>query len=88
MEWKSNVSVTKGDSYVIADGTHEKKASKEDEYIIAAMEKGICDDEKLLQVIMEQEQYTEMIARLRLAEFVVEYGDYIAPIQRHMKIEM
>jgi hypothetical protein len=49
----------------------------EDEYIIRAMENGMTKDEDFICLVMDREQTDGVDAGLRMAEFVIKYGEYL-----------
>ena len=87
MKWKPEVILQKKGGYLLTNRVEEQQVTKEDEYIIGEVELGITDDQKLIEKIMEKEQVDEMIARCRLAQLVVDYGEYIEELTGHMIIE-
>lgn len=87
MKWKREVTVEKIDEYIIKCDYNQKKIAKEDEYIVKAVEEGINDDAEITQLIMTKENVDEIIAGLRLAQFIVDYGEFIDELEGHMIIE-
>lgn len=87
MRWKTSVNIVKNNGYELQQGTNTIKIAPEDEYIIEAVEHGIIKDEELVKVIMKHENVNDIVASFRLAQFVVDYGDFIAELNGHMVIE-
>lgn len=87
MNWKPEVCVERGQIYKLKAESKEKKVATNDFYIVDAVEDGITEDLQLIGKIMEVEQMDEMIARFRLAQFVVDYGEFIEELTGHMMIE-
>ena len=66
----------------------EKTAAKEDYYIIDAIESGMTDDKELLQLVGDTEQTNDVVSGFRLAQFILDYGEYISNDVGHMMIEV
>lgn len=64
-----------------------RTVNKEYHYIIDAIELGITDDKKLLNIVMEMEHADEVVAGFCLAQFIVDYGRYISNDVGHVVIE-
>ena len=87
MKWKPEVMLHQNGGYLLTNGRDEKRIAKEDEYIFLAVERGTKEDQNIIEIIMEKEQVDEIIARCRLAQFVVDYGEYIEELTGHIMIE-
>ncbi|NCB94603.1 MAG: hypothetical protein EOM40_18945 [Clostridia bacterium] len=87
MRWKNDVKIEKKNGYMLKNKEGERKIKPEDEYIVKAMVKGICEDERLLEVIKKKEDLDEILSGFRLAEFLVEYGEYIEELKDELMIE-
>lgn len=87
MKWKQGVQVKREKGYRLENAAGIQTVSPADEYIVNAIEKGTEDDEQLLELIMSMESADEIEARLRLAGFLLEYGEYIEELQGHQIIE-
>ena len=59
----------------------------EDRYILELLEAGEIDDKTLIERVERQEQVCSVTAELRLAQVVLDYGDYIAPASARRVIE-
>ena len=88
MRWKPDVILEKKDGYLFVYESKKKQVKKEDEYIIQLVEQGIYDDKRLVANIMKNEEVDELLARFRLAQFIVDYGDYIEELNGYQKIEV
>lgn len=87
MRWKQGVVVQNADKCQFTSSNMQKDILPEDEYIVQAVESGVSEDEELIRIIMEKEDVDEIVARLRIAQFVIEHGEYIAELEGHMMIE-
>lgn len=58
-------------------GDKKKEVPEEDKLIIDLMENGITDDDLLIREVSVYENADEILAKLRLAQFVEDYGDFI-----------
>ena len=77
MKWKSDVIVECKDGLWLRIGDRKCAVAKADEVIVRKMEEGITDDEALLKCLSEETEESPAESGLRLAQFVVDYGDYI-----------
>ncbi|MEG0919705.1 MAG: hypothetical protein RSE61_07255 [Anaerovoracaceae bacterium] len=57
--------------------------AKEDIYIVKAVEDGISKDEDLVRLIAETEEIDEISAAFGLAQFLLDYSDFIAEDNSH-----
>ncbi|MGN0151696.1 MAG: hypothetical protein ACI39Q_04410 [Wujia sp.] len=88
MKWKDEVTIEKRKNiYRFHMSGNEMPVDQEDVYICDAIEGGMTDDKELLRLIMKKEDENEVIASLRLAQFVLDYGDFISNDLGHMVIE-
>ncbi|WP_167957551.1 hypothetical protein [Anaerosporobacter faecicola] len=88
MNWKPEVIVKKtNNGYQLQIDDDKTVVKKEDTYIVRSIEKGITDDKWLTAIVMKTEQIEEVFARFRLAQFVLDYGEYILNDVGHMIIE-
>jgi hypothetical protein len=77
VKWKRKVTIVKGNCYSIQYENSIFQVPAEDEYIIQAMEDGITKDEDFISLVMGEEQTDGVDAGLRMAEFVIKYGEYL-----------
>ena len=88
MKWKKEVIVEKNQKqYKLRYQGMYTNVQLEDSYIVKAIEDGICDDNKLVQIVIKQENFTEVMANFRLAQFLLDYVEYISNDVGHMIIE-
>lgn len=86
MKWKNNVIYDKKQSCLRLNDSLTQ-VEEEDVYICDALEHSITDEKAIIGLIMEQEKENDVMASLRLAQFVLDYGDYISNDVGHMVIE-
>lgn len=88
MKWKSDVVLEKNNKqYLFRLGDGMKQVEEGDAFICNAVEEGITEEKALIGLIMEQEKENDVMASLRLAQFVLDYSDYISNDVGHMVIE-
>lgn len=86
MRWKPEVVLKKQDTYLLQLGTKQQPVLPKDTYLVEAMKGGITEDEKLIQCIMQHEQIDETAAAFGLAQFILDYGNFIAEDESHYLI--
>lgn len=86
MNWKPGVVVSKEPNYALQLGGTTQLVPEKDVYLINAMERGITEDTQLVALIMEAESIDETAAAFGLAQFLLDYGDFIAPDTEHYLI--
>lgn len=77
MQWKSDVTIERNDGLWLCIGDKKIAVDKDDETIVRKMEQGITDDDALLKCLSEDNGESLAECGLRLAQFVVDYGEYI-----------
>lgn len=78
MQWKKDVTVVKRDGeWYLNDRESSRQVAGEDVPVVEAMEQGICDGKELVHYLAEKQKKSEVVAGLYLAQFMVEYIDYI-----------
>ena len=82
MRWRTDVTIEWGDATWLCRGNKKKKVKKEDEKIVELIESGITDDDELLEKVSEQMETDDISAGFSLAQFVEDYGDFIAEGER------
>ncbi|MBO6115331.1 MAG: hypothetical protein J6P57_09780 [Lachnospiraceae bacterium] len=77
MKWKQGVKLIKdGKTYICM--RDKKKEIPEDDILIAELlENGVNDDDRLVSEVSVYEDGDNIQARLRLAQFVEDFGDFI-----------
>ncbi len=78
MKWRNNVEIDKSDGIWLRFGEKEKHLEKNDEYIFSLMDSGITDDDELIKKVSEHTDCDEISSGFRLAQFVEDYGDFLA----------
>lgn len=68
MKWKPDVT-QRGSEYIFQYEDESQTVNKEYHYIIDAIELGITDDKKLLNIVMEMEHADEVVAGFCLAAY-------------------
>lgn len=86
MKWKNNVIYDKKQSFLRVNDSLTQ-VEEEDVFICDAVEAGITDEKALIDLIMEREKENNVMASFRLAQFVLDYSDYISNDIGHMVIE-
>ncbi len=78
MTWKNNVVIEQDDGLWIRCGAEKKQVKKEDEDIVLLMGRGITDDDELIKKVAEQTDGDDISSGFKLAQFVEDYGDFLA----------
>ena len=88
MKWKNDVTLEKKkEQYFICIENSKKQVETEDTFICEAVEQGITDETELISLIMDKEQKNDVLASLRLAQFVLDYSEFVSNETGHMGIE-
>lgn len=88
MKWKNDVIIEKKkNQYIFHLNQKKLQIEAKDCYICDAVEDGVTDDKELIQIIMEKEEENDVEASLRLAQFVLDYSEFISNDIGHMVIE-
>ncbi|MGN0437302.1 MAG: hypothetical protein ACI4F4_02180 [Lachnospiraceae bacterium] len=88
MKWKNDVIFEKNKKQsFFRQNESVTQVEERDVFICDAVEDGITDEKAIIHLIMEQEKENEVLASLRLAQFVLDYSDYISNDIGHMVIE-
>lgn len=67
-------------------GEKQRRVQKEDEYILDALGRKITEA-GLIDLVKKQENLCDLTAGLRLAQAVLDYGDFLAPAENGRAIE-
>lgn len=86
MKWKPGVVVIKEPDYALQLGEIIQAVPEKEVYLVEAIEQGVTEDESLVRLIMETEQIDEIAAAFGLAQFLIDFGQYIAPDTAHYLI--
>ena len=81
MKWKSDVRISRENGILLELNGMTKKVETDDEFIAKLMESGVSDEDLVKKVSLELDG-DEISAGLRLGQFVEDYGDFIAELQR------
>ena len=89
MKWKRKVTVTReqGESVLCLD-KNRCSIPKADLYLVEAIWKGIHEDEKLKELIMEHDNCNEIVSGLTLAKFILDYQSYLEEDHGYYEITM
>lgn len=86
MKWKDGVKVIKEKQYRFEQESNSKEILDKYRYIVDAVDSGIENDYKLVKIIEEKEKTSDVEAGLELANFLIEYGDFIGEMEGHILI--
>ena len=78
MKWKKNVTLEKQQPWQLRLGDKVTPVAERDRYLIKAVEKGISNEEELVRLVAKEEGIDETAAAFGLAQFLLDYSDYIA----------
>lgn len=89
MRWKKNVTVTREQGNVMLHlGKKQCNVPESDIYLVEVIKKGIHEDEKLKELIMEHDNSNETVTGLTLAKFILDYQDYLEKDNGYYEITM
>lgn len=89
MKWKKNVTAIREQGNVILClGKSQCPVPEADLYLVKAILKGVHEEEKLKQLIMEHDNSNETVAGLTLAKFILDYQDFIEKDNGYYEITM
>jgi hypothetical protein len=78
MKWKRKVLIiTEQDHTVLCLGKNLCAVPEADCYLVEAVKKGIHEEEKLKELIMQHDNSNEIVAGLTLAKFILDYQSYL-----------
>ncbi|MCR5585947.1 MAG: hypothetical protein K6F77_00250 [Lachnospiraceae bacterium] len=79
MKWKENVIFEKENEVVwVCLGKKKKRIEEDDLFIAKLMDEGVVDDTELLKKVTDETKGDDISSGFRLAQFVEDYGEYIA----------
>lgn len=78
MRWKTGVEVERDHEVWFECGDKKKIIDSEDVDIVELIESGVRDDDELLRRLSEQSGDDVISSGFRLAQFVEDYGEFIA----------
>ncbi len=82
MKWRPEVKVEKKNGCWLVLGKRKIKVADEDAFIVDLMEQGVAEDTDLVKEVSVVTGNDECAAGFRLAQFVEDYGDFIAESRR------
>lgn len=89
MKWKKSVTVIREEGNIILClGKKQCPVSETDTYIVEAMIKGVHEEEKLKELIMERDNSNDTVAGLTLAKFILDYQIYLEKDDDYYEITM
>lgn len=86
MQFKPEVTLTNQNGWRLSMGDRSAPVAPEDVYLARAIAQGMGEIEQLKVLIAKAEGINEVAAAFRLAQFILEYGDFIAPDTEHYLI--
>lgn len=78
MKWKNGVTIEKGDGWNLHLGNRVMPVAQKDVYLARVIAQGKGNIEQLKVLIANAEGVDEIAAALGLAQFALDYGDFIA----------
>lgn len=87
MKWKRKVTLkTENNQFLLCHGENSLPVKNEDLYLVKAIKKGIHDENKLKHLVMEHDDTNETVAGFTLAQFILDYQEYIEDDKSHYEI--
>ncbi|MEG1578420.1 MAG: hypothetical protein RR336_06620 [Oscillospiraceae bacterium] len=86
MKWKPGITLTGQDDPQLCLAEKQMPIAPKDVYLAKAMLRGVHDIEALKELIANAEGIDDTAAAFALAQFVLDYGDFIAPDTAHLII--
>lgn len=88
MKFKSGVIVEKKQGKLILSLEKEsREVLDEDGFIVQALIKDVEKEDELVNLVVKHDKTSLILANLRMAQFVIDYGDYLSNEIGHMIIE-
>lgn len=87
MRWKKDVTVDRSDGLWLRRGCISRRVAKDDEQIALLLSQGKTEDEELTGIVKNLEEDDEIRAGLRLAQFAIDYCDFLEEAVRSRVIE-
>ncbi len=82
MRWKIGVEIIRDGGLWLRLNDKRKKIKKEDIDILKLMEAGVVDDDELVSRVARLTNSDAISTGFRLAQFVEDYGDFIAEARK------
>lgn len=86
MKWKKNVCLIRNENLQFQMNNKTKNIDENDEFIALAVEKGICEDKQLIDLVAEHEHINKAAAAFAIAQFILDYGVFIETDHSHYEI--
>ncbi|MDD3252812.1 MAG: hypothetical protein PHV18_09650 [Lachnospiraceae bacterium] len=83
MRWKEDVILEKENPLRLRWGDKVLSIAERDVYLVKAVEKGICNDEDLVRLVAKEEGIDETAVAFGLAQFLLDYSDFIEEDTSH-----
>lgn len=82
MRWKIGTELLQDRGLWVCLRDKRKRIKKEDIEIVRLMEQGVVDDDELIRAVSKIFRSDAITTGFRLAQFVEDYGDFIAEAQK------
>lgn len=86
MKWKKETVISKENEYTLRLNEIKHPVKKEDEYLIKAIEQGFNTNDVLKSIIIKEKKVNETIADFILAQFILDYQEFIENDNSHFEI--
>ena len=88
MRWREGVTVKKENGeWILRNQEESMHIAKKDCQIVEIMERGICENNEMIRFLVEENGTDEVVAGFLLAQFMVDYMDFIGISQEISLIE-
>lgn len=88
MRWREGVTAKKENGgWVLRSREESMYVAKKDCQIVEIMEQGICENNEMIRCLIEKNGTDEVVAGFLLAQFMVDYMDFIGMSQEISLIE-
>ena len=77
MKWKKEIIIKQEKGYILMLDEEKCRVKQEDEYLVKVMKRGIEKNEELKTVIMKEKQVSDAVAGFILAQFILDYQEFI-----------
>lgn len=83
MKWKPKVKLTRKDGLQLHLDDRVMDIEEKLHYLAKAVDSGTQDDDTLIRLIAQTEHINETAAAFGLAQFMIDYGDFIEQDKSH-----
>lgn len=88
MRWREGVTVKKENGeWILRSQEESMYVDKKDCRIMEIMEQGICENHEMIRCLVEENGTDEVVAGFLLAQFMVDYMDFIGISQENSLID-